>query len=374
MSKKRKLSRGSRAGHKKTIEQSRKRRIPRVLPFNQSSQQRDLDDTALNNVETLKFTYAMWVQNHPIGGRQMARLENTLKAGRFAFLPEESVEHWGMEEYLWHGMPDHDWNPIEAFLVARGQGFSETGWKQFRRWQEMKIGFYEIGRVDRTAEMWVWDHLTETRLGDSFQVVSCGIGGVDFLRQYVGELLLTYLSPWQPDQNIFCTGGYGPIVQKDDLKGQELLLGLSRPDILVEPLEFGFGPGNRPTRKLREVWKQRDWLGWLKGRLNFPFRALVTIPATNSLHPVQITSIQEMTADEARRKGIYFHTAKKVDNFGIFGGTTVTVADVISPNFLPLLEYHAYREWAGPPPEAPKSSLPLVRNFRKIPGRGNVKL
>ncbi len=362
MSKKRKHPRWLRARRKKSTGPSQQQRVPRALSPDLSDRAGVLDDTALNNVERLKFTYAMWVQSHPVGGKQMRRLENALKAGRLAILPKGDVEHWGMEEYLWHGMPGHRWDPIEAFLAARGQGFSEAGQQQFRRWREMKIGFYEIGRIGRTAEMWAWDHLNQTRRGHSFQAVSCGMGGVNFLRKYVGQLMLTYVSPWQPDQNIYCTCGYGALVEKDDLKGRELLLGLSRPDILVEPLKFGFGPGQRPTHQLREAWKRRDWPGWLKERLDFPFRALVTIPTTETLHPVQITSILKMTADESRRKGVYFNMAEKLDVFEIVGGSNITAADITSSNFLPLLEYQAYREWAGPPPEAPKSGPTLVRS------------
>ena len=60
------------------------RRVPHNKPFHPPTGQFKLNDAHLNDVEQLKFIYAMWVQSHPVGGKQMTFLENALKFVRFS--------------------------------------------------------------------------------------------------------------------------------------------------------------------------------------------------------------------------------------------------------------------------------------------------
>jgi hypothetical protein len=67
-------------------------------------------------------------------GRSKSRLfERQLRQGLLGFLPE-LADHWGIEEFFWHGMPADSWHPVEAFLAHAGDRFPPAAQDQLRLW------------------------------------------------------------------------------------------------------------------------------------------------------------------------------------------------------------------------------------------------
>ena len=151
--------------------------------------------------EHLKFAYATWASKRRPGHQKLARLERAFKRGPLGEMPD--IDHWAMEEFFWHGMPGDDWHPIEAYIEYIGECWSEEAREQFRRWKEARIGFFEVGRArGDTVILREWDVVSDRPVGDSFPAITLGIGGVEFLRSDRGKLLLTYVAPWLPAENL----------------------------------------------------------------------------------------------------------------------------------------------------------------------------
>ncbi|HEX3314677.1 MAG TPA: hypothetical protein VHR72_07275, partial [Gemmataceae bacterium] len=136
------------------------------------------------------------------------QLERRLQQGLLGKIPD--IEDWGMEEFLWHGMPDGSYHPIDAFLHAAGDRFPPEARQQILRWKQARIGVFHVGAVaDDTVELREWDAVDETYVGASFRAISLNIGGVGFYRSQKGYCNVTYVAPWAPEQNLFCAMGYG---------------------------------------------------------------------------------------------------------------------------------------------------------------------
>jgi hypothetical protein len=254
-----------------------------------------------------------------------------------------------MEEFLWHGLPNDSWHPIEAYLDFVGGRLSEAGREQLRRWKEARVGFYEVGKVQRdTVTLQEWDPVRRSSVGEPFKAITLGMGGAGFFRQYRGHLLVSYVSPWLPEERIFCSMGYGLMPRKDEAGIYELLLNLRTPEHVAEPL-----PWERSTaakRKHFKTWRERDWLPWLEERLEFPFRALMVFPSEDKrFKVVQVTGLLPMDANETRQFGVYVEVPVE-GGINVVGLTNLSPLDISSPNWMPVAEYRAYREQVGPPP------------------------
>ena len=294
--------------------------------------------------EHLKFIYATWASERKPGRQKLARLERAFKHGPLGEIPE--IDHWAMEEFFWHGVPGDDWHPIEAYLEYIGNCWSGEAREQFRRWKEARFGFFEIGRVrGETVTLREWDVVGDAPVGDPFPAITLGMGGVDSFRSHRGKLLITYVAPWLPDENLHCSMGYGLMVKRKNVSLTELLLGLRHPDLVAQPLPWKTSPKAR--REHERCWKERDWQSWLEERLEFPFRAL--IPESPGGDVFEVADLVPQSAESARKMGIYLQVPVR-GGVNVVGVTKVLVPDIASPNWMPIREYIAYRERFGPPP------------------------
>jgi hypothetical protein len=299
-----------------------------------------------------KFKYVKYASRERPGNRKLARFERALKRGPLGSVPD--IEDWAMEEFWWHGVPDDDWHPLEAYLSFVGDRLSPAGHEQLRRWKEARIGFYEIGNVVDDAIvmaiiMQEWDPAQRTHVGEPFRAVTPGLGGVEFLRQYYGQVELTYVAPWLPNQDLYCAMGYGTMVPKEKVGVLELMLGLHQPAVAARPLPWKVSAAMH-REHVRE-WKRRDWVTWLDEHMEFPFRAIVPTPPAGEPQEVTIDDLLRQDPDATRQFGVYVSVLEEGGrSVTLFGLTNVLPLDITSPNWWAVAEYGAYREHVGPPP------------------------
>jgi hypothetical protein len=317
------------------------------------------DDDLRRQPDHVKFIYATYVSERAPGRSKMAQLEKAFQQGPLGMIPE--INHWAMEEFLWHGLPNDSWHPMEAYLDFVGDRLSEAGQEQLRRWKEARVGFYEVGKVQRgTVILQEWDPVSKSLLGEPFQAITLGMGGADFFRRYRGHLAFTYMSPWLPAEGIFCSMGYALMAKKDEAGPFELLLNLRTPELVAEPLPWEKSAAAR--RNYLKIWKQRDWLPWLEERLEFPFRALMLNPSEDPKFKVaNVTGLLPLDADETRQLGVYAEVPVEGGIHAV-GLTNLTPLDISSSNWMPMAEYRAYREQVGPPPSV--RGMPTITRLR----------
>jgi hypothetical protein len=304
------------------------------------------DEDVTHGLDMVKFRYATYVSERRPGRGKQARWEKALQQGPLGAIPE--IDHWAMEEFFWHGVPDDPWHPVEAYLEFVGDRLSQTGQEQLRCWKEARIGFYEIGPVQgNTMALREWDPVSRSPFGQPFRAITLGMGGVGVFRRDKGKLLLTYVSPWLPAENVYCSMGYGLILGKDEVGVTELLLGLRHPEVVAQPLSWKVSPKAR--RDYLKTWKTRDWLSWLEERMEFPFRALIPFPPNGKIKEFRVTGLLRTDAEHVKNFGVYVEIPFK-GGIQMVGLTNVIPLDVCSPNWMALMEYGAYREQVGPPP------------------------
>ena len=305
------------------------------------------DDDLRRRPDHVKFIYATYVSEREPGQSKMVQLEKAFQQGPLGMIPE--INHWAMEEFLWHGSPNEPWHPIEAYLDFVGDHLSEAGREQLLRWKEARIGFYEVGKVrGDTVVLQEWDPVSKSPTSEPFRAISLGIGGAGFFRRHRGHLTLTYVAPWLPAEGIFCSMGYTIMSKKDEAGPFELLLNLRMPALVAEPLPWERSAAAK--RKHLKTWKERDWLPWLEERLEFPFRALMlTSPDRSEFKVSQVTGLLPLDTGETRQFGVYVEVPVE-DGIHMVGLTNLTPLDISSPNWMPVTEYRAYREQVGPPP------------------------
>lgn len=224
--------------------------------------------------------------------------------------------------------------------------------QQLRRWKEARIGLFEVGEVvDETLALRDWDGVNRQATGSWFRAITLNIGGVNLYRENLGQILLTYLAPWEPAADLFCSLGYGMCQAPAEAVLLLDYLGLQHPEVVCRPLPWNV---NRAAadQYLRQ-WRQREWHGWLQERLRFPFLAFVATPPDGRPQLLSVNSLLPSTPEQARLLGVYLEVLLEGGNQVLMaGGTNVIPLDVTSPNRLALAEYHAYRERVGPPPAA----------------------
>jgi hypothetical protein len=274
-------------------------------------------------------------------------LQEGFRKGVFGYLPD--MDHWAMEEFFWHGLPGDTWQPIDAYLAAKGEPFPPAAHEQLRLWKEAKLSALEIGSVrDDLAELRAWDPYRRTPSGPWLRVISLGIGGVNSFRQSRGQITLTYVAPWSPGEQLFCAMGYGVVVPKEAVDRMLPFLGLHHPGIICRAMPWNVS--RRAEKEHLRIWQTREWHGWLQQRLQFPFQALIPLPPRMNPALRTAVSLLPSTPQEARDFGIYFDVPLDDSEGDAFGATAVTPLDVTAPNLAALREYSAYRERVGPPP------------------------
>jgi hypothetical protein len=160
-------------------------------------------------------------------------------------------------------------------------------------------------------------------------------------------LLLTHVSPWDPDHNICCGIGYGACVPKNEALILHDFLGLRHLEVVSRPLPWRLGRESE-RRWLRE-WRHREWYGWFAERIQFPFEAFVPTPPKGIPRLLTIRGLVPSTPTQAEQMGVYFEADLGSGDVMLAGGTAVTPLDVTSPSRLSFAEYQAFRAIAGPP-------------------------
>jgi len=155
---------------KRRTSRKRKRRTTRPHPSVNLDYLACTDEDLHRRPDHVKFIYATYVSEHQPGQRKMAQLERAFQQGPLGMIPE--IRHWAMEEFLWHGLPNDSWHPIEAYLDFVGDRLSEEGREQLRRWKEARIGLYEVGKVRRgTVVLQEWDPVSQSSVGEPFNAM-----------------------------------------------------------------------------------------------------------------------------------------------------------------------------------------------------------
>jgi len=313
------------------------------------------DDDLRRQPDKVKFMYATYVSEREPGRSKMAQLEKAFQRGPLQMIPE--IDHWAMEEFLWHGIPNDSWHPLEAYVDFVGDPLSEAGREQLLRWKEARIGFYEVGGVPGdTVVLQEWDPLLQSYVSEPFKAITLGIGGAGRFRRCRGRLALTYVAPWLPAEGISCSMGYAIMPNKDEAHAIGLLLNLRTPQMVAQPPPWKTSAAAR--REYLKTWKQRDWLPWLEERMEFPFRALMPVlPDGKELEAVQVTGLLHLDADQTRQFGVYAEVPAQ-GGIKLVGLTNLGPLDICSPNWMPVAEYQAYRQRVGPPPGA--SGVPSI--------------
>ncbi|HLB50168.1 MAG TPA: hypothetical protein VJL59_24360 [Anaerolineales bacterium] len=306
------------------------------------------NDPSLARPDMIKFDYAESVTTQETGKSKLKRLEDDFQKGAFDFVPD--IKHWAMEEFFWHGLPGDDWHPLESFLNTAGERFSPPAQEQLRRWKEARVGLFEVGDIQSgTVNLQEWDTADGAHCGPPLRAITLNIGGVNAFRNLRGQVALMYLAPWNPTEGLYCGMGYSATVKKREIGLFELLRNaLRHPDIASR--KYSWNESREAAHAYLREWKMREWHGWLKERLSFPFRAVIqTRPDTNP-QAMNVTGLMPMTPADVRQMGIYFEVPTGGDELIIAGATMVVPLDIESPNWLPIAEYQAYRAAVGPPP------------------------
>ncbi len=197
-------------------------------------------------------------------------------------------------------------------------------------------------------ELHEWDAVEKIRRSAPVRTISLGIGGVNAFRKDAGDILLIYLCPWAPADNLHCLMGYGQKSPKITAEMLVVYLGLNHPDVAARPLPWNTSPA--AAAAYLKQWRAREWHGWLAERIDFPFAAVVQT-APNRMQVEKVDGLVESTPAHAQRMGVYFDVPVGGWNGNLVAGaTTVTPIDVTSSAAAALCEYRAYRKRVGPPP------------------------
>jgi hypothetical protein len=321
--------------------------LKRLLSLREPARWPGFRDPSLARPDMAKLDFAEWTSTREPGKSKLKQLEEGFGKGVLGYLP--NIEHWAIEEFLWHGLPGDRWHPIDAYLAATGDRFAPAAHEQLRLWKEAKLSVFEIGEVrDDLAELRAWDPYVHMPSGPWLRTIALNIGGVNFYRQSPGRITLTYVAPWAPQEEFYCAMGYGAVVLKQEVNGLLPYLGLQHPEILRRAMPWKVSR-NAENDYLR-VWRSREWHSWLMERLQFPFQALILLPRAKSPTLRTVVGLLPSTATQAHTFGIYFEVPLDDGEVGVIGATGLTPLDVTTPNLAALREYSAYRERVGPPP------------------------
>jgi len=299
----------------------------------------------------IKFDFAEFACQQEPGKSKLESLEKALRQGMLGF-DEEVYHHWSMEEFFWHSSPGDDWHPLEAYLAAQAERFPPAAQTQLRRWKKAHVGFYEVGEVkDHTVGLQAWDPIAGQHTGEPVRAIALSMGGARDYRGQRGQVTLTYVAPWAPEAGLYCAMGYGFTIKKRQALGTAaiIMLGLQQPNLICQP--YPWKVDRDAENHFLRAWKMREWHGWLKERLTFPFQAFVRTPPKGEHVVKTVTGLLPMQPDQARNMGIYMEVPTGAgQELMIAGLTGVLPCDLTSPNWQPIAEYHTYRERVGPPP------------------------
>lgn len=306
-------------------------------------------DLSLARPDSVKFDYAQFASDRAPGKAKLDQFEAAYRDGPLGRFPD--IHHWAMEEFWWHGIPGDDWHPLEAYLAWAGDRYPPSAQEQLRRWKEARIGLFEVGEIRKgTLGLQEWDATRGVRCGPPFRAIALNIGGVNAFRGLRGHVTVSYVAPWSPDENLFCAMGYSLTPKKSEARLLEVMLWLRRPEIVGRPFPWRVSR-EAADRYLRE-WRAREWHGWLRERLEFPFEAMMPSGANRQLEVKTVTGLAPMGAAMARQVGNYFEVPMDDEGkeIALVGVSEVMPLDLASPTWAAVAEYQGYRERVGRPP------------------------
>jgi len=308
-------------------------------------------EAGVSDPDLVKFDYAEYVSQHEPGRTKLANMETATSHGPLGF-DEYHARHWAMEEFFWHGVPGDAWHPLDAYLAENSARFTPAATTQLRRWKEARVGLYEIGDVAQgTVGLQEWDPLTGAHSGPPLRAIALNLGGVGQYSGQRGRINLTYVSPWSPEAGVYCALGYSTMVKKRQAVSEIALvmLGLRQPKLACRP--YPWKASDAAEAEAERVWRGREWHGWLAQRLSFPFQAFVRQPPKGEQRIETVTELVPSEPADARNFGIYLTVVLDGGKEAMVSGLTgIIPTELASANWLPIAEYHAYRQWAGPPP------------------------
>src|SRR5262249_25539591 len=134
-------------------------------------------DASLVRPDAVKLDFATWATSKSPGREKCQQLEDGLLQGFLSELPE--IDHWGWEEFLWHGLPGDSWHPLDAYLAQSGARFPPAAQEQLRLWKQARIGLFEIGDLaNDTLGLHEWDAVAQKPIGLPFRALTLNIGGI----------------------------------------------------------------------------------------------------------------------------------------------------------------------------------------------------
>jgi hypothetical protein len=302
-------------------------------------------DKSVSRPDLIKFELARSSELREPGRSKFRQFRREYETGKLAFVRD--IEHWAMERFYWHGgSPGDSWHPIDAYLQEQGGRFTELARRQLRRWKEAKLTVLEIGPLCNgpTVALRAWDLLAAKPAGSWFQAIDLAIGGAAQYSELEGQLTLTWLAPWSPEEDLFCAMGYGMSVRKDSAAA--LVIPRLTADAELACARWPWNATPRAAREYTQKWCNRQWQSWFEARVKLPFEALLLG------NPPQISRVERLlpaTVEQSRRMGIYFEVCGG-DAPIIAGATAIMPVDLASVNAAALAEYAEYRNQSGPPP------------------------
>src|SRR5207244_1439395 len=131
--------------------------------------------------DRVKFELAEFAIKQAPGRVKYRPFEDAIRQGPVGFLPD--IDHWAIEEFLWHGVPGDSWQPVEAFLESAGDRFPPAAREQLRLWKQARIGLFEVGGVrDDTVGLQEWDAVRGAAIGPAVRAITLNIGGINLFR------------------------------------------------------------------------------------------------------------------------------------------------------------------------------------------------
>jgi hypothetical protein len=300
----------------------------------------------------VKLHLASYVATREPGRSKLQAWAQRIARGPLTLVP--NLHDWALEEFLYHGAPGDDWQPLEAYLAFVGSHLSEAGQAKLRQWRQAELGAYRIGAVQgQTVRLQRWDVVRDAPLGEEFAARSWAFGGAEQThRGHENQVLIMYVAPWESDPPLAYALGYSVVRPR---QGLDLVYLVLAPNFFTEAGKpFPWPPGVDREEQLRE-WRTREWLGWLAERLRFPFLAFVPFPPRGQWRLTTVVGLAPLTPEQARHFGVYVEVPRPHRQEVVIAGlTSVIPFEVGLPVWDAVIEYHAFRHVAGPPPGLPR--------------------
>ena len=269
------------------------------------------------------------------GASKVRAFFQRLKRGPLHSLPD--LEEWALEEFAYHGAPPDPWHPIDALLADRFRRLSPIGRLRAAWLSSARLGMWRIeGGTPKTFRLREWDPWEGKTVGEEFAALPAdGAVGPSAARSR-GDLLASYVAPWDPERRLHCALGLGYLIAPEDSRDAAVYL---RPGLLAAAARLPWARAEGVRAAQSAKWRERDWGAWLRERLSFPFEAyarMVRSPAekvvVEGLVPDGGPGVQGMPLAFSLR-------GRRVDG----DAAGISPADHDGGNWAAIAEYQAWR-------------------------------